>query len=126
MSKIEAYKKAKGIAARVEKNRDCTFKLDSPRNDKGNFWPQFINCKREWSDACIHLHASFGYYGSSSGYSAMDEETGKYLTAAIAKHGRLLFDTAVKMAADDAEKARKEAEEEAKSVLQATTEARAA
>lgn len=121
MSKIEEFHKAKAVADLVARSVRCALGRDDSRNDKHNVTVHFDGLSRgDWSDMQFRMHASYGYYGSSSGYSATSAELGKYLAIAIAKNSALLLDYAVKLAADDAEEARKAAEAEAKAVLEQT------
>jgi hypothetical protein len=127
MTKIEEYKAAKRIADSIARDVACTLGRDSPRNDKHHLYVKFSHLiGGDWSPMCFQIEAHYGYYGSSSGYSATSEELGKYLAKAIYDHRSTLLDHAAKLAAEDAEKARKAAEEEAREVLQATTEKQAA
>lgn len=118
MSKIDKFKEAKFVANTIARNVQCALGRDDSRNDKHNVTVNFTGlAPGDWSEMQFRVHASYGYYGSSSGYSATSTELGKYLATAIEKHAALLLDYAVKLAADDAEQARKAAEDEAKAVL---------
>lgn len=121
MTKIEAYKLAKHVAGKVARDVACTLGRDDSRNDKATFSVSFAGlAKQQWTPMQFLVECAYGYYGSSSGYNATSDELGRYLAAAIQKHGPSLLDYAAKLAADDAEKARKDAEEEARSVLTET------
>ena len=118
MTKIERYKEAKSVAARIAQATTHCLGRDGPRNDKHRFTCQFSHVIGEqWSPMCFRIEASYGYYGCSSGYSVTSKELGEYIAKAINLHKATLLDCAVKLAADDAEKARKEAEAEAREVL---------
>lgn len=123
MTKIENYKRLKGIAVDLAKARDHTLGLDSPNNDKHIFLVEFtgIGLRSNWSPMLFSIEAAYGYYGSSSGYSASSKELGAYLARAISRNAKLLLDLAVSLAEADAEKARKEAETEAREVLVASS-----
>jgi hypothetical protein len=121
MSKIEEFKKAKRVSEMVAREVQFALGRDSSNNDKHHVSVSFTGlAPGDWSDMQFRIHASYGYYGSSSGYSATSAELGGYLATAIQKHASLLLDYAAKLAADDAEKARRAAEDEAKAVLQTT------
>lgn len=94
---------------------------DTPSNDKHTFQVTFTGCAREsWQPMNFRILTSYGYYGSSSGYSSSSDDMGRYLAAAIGKHAAMLLDEAVMMAYADAETARQTAEAEARAVLEAT------
>lgn len=121
MTKIEEYKAAKAIASKVSEAATLSLGRDGPKNDKATFTCRFTHVIGEtWSPMAFQIDASYGYYGSSSGYSVTSKELGEYLAKAINAHKAMLLDHAVKLAAADAETARKSAEEEARSVLQET------
>jgi len=115
MNKIEEYKKVKETANRVKSNYKYAFGLDSPNNDKHH---AEIRMGRIWdSDIELYLHARYGFYGSSSAYTAMDVITADYFVKALNNHVKEIFEEAVSLAEKDTEKARLAAEEEAKEVL---------
>jgi hypothetical protein len=121
MTKIEEFKQAKHVAGKIARDVAYTLGRDSPRNDKATFSVSYAGLSRaQWTPMQFHIECAYGYYGCSSGYNATSDELGKYLAAAIQKHGPTLLDCAAQMAADDAEKARKAAEDEARSVLTET------
>jgi len=121
MTKIEQFKQAKLVAETIKRAADRALCRDDPRNDKGHMSVHFTGLATgDWSDMRFRVHASYGYYGSSSGYSATSKELGEYLAKAIEAHRASLLDYAVKLAAQDAEVARKAAEDEAKAVLTET------
>ena len=121
MTKIEEYKKAAWTVSRLQTAVDQTLGRDSPRNDKATFSVRFTGLSKEaFSPMMFTIECAHGYYGSSSGYSDSSPELGGYLATSIQHHAGLLLDYAVKMAKDDAEKARKAAEAEARAVLTET------
>lgn len=121
MSKIEKFKEAKSAADKLARDVRCALGRDDSRNDKHSVTVHFDGLHPgDWSAMQFRVQASYGYYGSSSGYSATSTELGKYLAVAIQKHAATLLDYAVNLAAADAEEARKAAEAEAKAVLEAT------
>lgn len=121
MTKIEEFKRAKFVADRLRSAVDKILCRDTPQNDKGHMTVTFTGLsKADWSPMQFQIHASHGYYGSSSGYSDTSVELGQYFAKAIEQHRAVLLDYVVKLAATDAEAARKAAEDEAKAVLQET------
>jgi hypothetical protein len=118
MTKIEAYKSAKAVSDRISRDVSCALGRDDPRNDKHRVSVRFSHVMQEtWSPMCFQIEASHGYYGSSSGTSDTSKELGEYLAKAIQAHAAMLMDHAAGLAAEDAEKARKAAESEAREVL---------
>lgn len=71
-----------------------------------------------WSPAVILIEMTYGYYGSSSGYSAMDRETAKYIMRACNALVPQIADKAIELARADLDAMRQEAQEEARSVMQ--------
>jgi hypothetical protein len=122
MTKIEKFKEAKSIATDIANSVAYALGRDSPENDKHDFTCSFTGIlKQQWAPMSFSIGISYGYYGSSSGYSCTSEHLGRYLAMAINAHKATLLDCAAKLAKEDQEKARKEAEAEARSVLQETT-----
>jgi hypothetical protein len=121
MTKIEKFQQAKATAHHIRNDVAQILGRDSPQNDKHSFDVKFTGLASEsWNPMLFQIHVSHGYYGSSSGYSNSSDHLGKYLAASIQRHASALLEFASKLADDDAEKARKEAEDEAKAVLQTT------
>lgn len=121
MTRIEQFNRAKLVADRLRRAVNQILCRDSPQNDKGHMTVTFTGLsKADWSPMQFQVHASHGYYGSSSGYSDTSPELGEYLAKAIANNRVQLLDEAVRLAAIDAEIARKAAEDEAKAILQET------
>jgi cystathionine beta-lyase/cystathionine gamma-synthase len=124
MSKIDDYNNQKRITRNVKDNlyqatgyfHDGNSK--NSNNDKHSIYFRYTGKHTDmWSDAIFHLHASYGFYGSSSGYSAMNKEVAEYINKAIDKYITQIVKTAIEYAEEDQEKARKEAEDEAKQIL---------
>lgn len=121
MSKIEEFNKAKAIAGKVADSVAKCLGRDSPDNDKHTARASF--CKvtdAPFSPMMFSIDCSYGYYGSSSGYSATSSELGKYLAVAINSRIMELLDDAAALARADADRARVAAQEEARSVLEET------
>ena len=123
MSKIEKYKDAKATAGSVALAVQHILGRDSPSNDKHTFYVRFDGLSKEmFQPMTFSIDASYGYYGSSSGYSATSKALGHYLAMAIKDQKSALLDYAALLASNDAEAARKDAEKEAQSVLQQAAE----
>ena len=128
MSKIDEFNKARETYNRVKNNLFNATGRDgegnrNEHNDKAVLKIEYYDKHTSsWNDACLILHASHGYYGSSSGYSDMDNATAKYVVKALNNHLREIADEAIEMAKEDMESARKSAENEAKLVLGEITE----
>lgn len=121
MTKIEKYNQAKFIANTIQRNVAQILGRDSPQNDKHRFTVTFTGlANSDWSPMQFQIRASHGYYGSSSGYSNSSDELGMYLARSMQRHAVAILEFASKLADDDAEVARKAAEDEAKAVLQST------
>jgi hypothetical protein len=124
MSKIDKFNSAKNTYKRVKENlfdamaRDKDDKHDS-HNDKACLYLRYCEKHTDnWNDAILFLHASHGYYGSSSGYSDMNKEVAEYMVKALNSHIKEIAYEAIELAKKDMEQARKEAEDEAKEVLE--------
>jgi hypothetical protein len=119
VGKIEAYKAAFRVAQNIQSNLTKARGLDRSDNDKHHIEVSFTGKldPDNWGDATLRLHASYGYYGSSSGYRAMDTETAKYFVRAINECIGLIADTAIELAKNDAEKYRLDAMEEARMII---------
>ena len=118
--KIEEFNKKNEIAKKLTKDVSCALGEDKSDNDKHLVGAKFIGLDLDnWSEMIIHIHASYGYRGSSSGYTASSKELGHYLSQAIAAKLPELMKDAVARAQADAEKARLEAKAEAEEVLKA-------
>lgn len=121
MSKIDQYNEARRVAAMIAENVSKALGRDRSDNDKHSARCAFTRIGGEsFSPMLFRVDCSYGYYGSSSGYSATSNALGKYLAKAINERMESLLDRAVELAAVDAEKARKDAEEEARHVLAET------
>lgn len=86
MGNIEKYNEQKNITNKIIVNLNKAKGLtaigeEDSRNDKHQM--NFYN-NRIWdSDIQVWFHASYGYYGDSSGYSACCPEMQKYLLKAL-------------------------------------------
>jgi hypothetical protein len=123
MSKIDDFNKAVRVFNRVRDNiylstgRDRKGRSDL-NNDKAILRIYYHEThSSDWNEAKLLLHASHGFYGSSSGYSDMDIDTAKYMVKALNNHIENIAEEAIKLAEIDMEKARQEAISEANRVL---------
>lgn len=118
MTKIEAFQQAKRIALRVRGHATKASGLDTARNDKARITCSFIGiAERRFAPAILHFEALHGYYGDSSCYTDMDEDTGRYVAWAITEMGGPIMERAARLAEADAENARLAAADEAAAVL---------
>lgn len=117
MSKIDEYNVIKKTGEKVKANILKALGEDRADNDKARLEIRYANEHKDWNDAKFWLHASYGYYGSSSGYSAMDRDTARYFERAINLHIKDIAKTIFKLVDEDIKKAAQEAKEEAEAVL---------
>ena len=123
MSKIEKYKEAKRIAKNIMRDVSQCLGTDNHNNDKARIYVKFCGLANEdWTPMKFTIHASHGYYGSSSAYSDASNELGEFLALAITEQSKSLFERAVQIAEEDAESARIAAIKEAEEVLYQTSE----
>ena len=121
MSKIDTYQKVKnnnGKAIgdlRLSLRRNRKGEPDTHHNDKGCF--RFYDHKIWDSDMPIIIHSCHGYYGSSSAYAIGDSIIKQYILQSLNKNHQLIVEDAIEMMKEDIEKARLDAENEAKEVL---------
>lgn len=122
MSKIDDYKQKANDAGRIKASAAYALGKDSPNNDKHTAICSFVRIvDASFSPMLMSIDCSYGYYGNSSGYSCTSPLLGKYLAQAITEYMPTLLDRACAIANKVAEQARKEAEDEAKSVLNEVT-----
>lgn len=86
MAKIEEYKKQSNITSKIIVNLNKARGLNAignkdQNNDKHSIG--FYNHQIWDSDIPVYFHASYGYYGSSNGYSACLSELQPYLIKAL-------------------------------------------
>lgn len=120
MSKIEEYREQKKITGQVIRmlRHASGLKEDGTNDtniDKGGI--DFYG-DRVWDqDIQIYFHASYGYYGSSSGYSACFPEMKPYILMAINRYKDDIVNLAMQLAKEDEQKALVDCKEEAESIL---------
>jgi hypothetical protein len=125
MSKIDDYNKIRnqnehdiGNLQEVLKNhRDGT---PNPHNDKG--YMAFHDHAVWDSDMKVFIHASYGYYGSSSVYDVGGENIKKYLLKVLNSKGEEIIKEAIELMRKDIETAKKACVDEAKAILTEVTE----
>ena len=119
MSKIETYKEKKSITERLARDAHRCLGRNGPDNDKHHATAKFQGIENARScPMLIAIELGYGYRSTSTVYSSTSREMGKYLAKAITKQMPALLDAVVAMAMADAEAARKDAEDEARAVLQ--------
>jgi hypothetical protein len=119
VSKIDKYNEVKQVTTRVIDNLTKALGKDRPDNDKHLLRVDYTGKHtNNWGDAVLHVHASYGYYGSSSGYRAMDKDVAKYLERAINTLMPQIAELAMELARKDLEAARLDARKEAEEILQ--------
>lgn len=85
-------------------------------NDKGGM--NFYN-KAIWeSDIKFYCHASYGFYGSSSGYAVGGENIQKYFLQALNSMKETIIKKAIELMQKDIEEARINCIDEAKAILE--------
>lgn len=123
-TKIEQFKEARRIARQLAEDRTKALGRDSSANDKHRAHVSFTSIINDrFCPIGMNVDLSYGYYGNSSAYSATSKEMGAYLAQAMTARMPELLDAAVTLAEAAAEKARLEAEAEAREVLLATAAA---
>lgn len=86
MSKIEKYREQSNVTAKIITDLNKAQGLNAIGNKDSNNDKHSIGFydNRIWdSDIPIYFHASYGYYGSSSGYTACSPELQLYLIKAL-------------------------------------------
>lgn len=120
MSNIEKYREQDRITTKITVDLNKAQGLTAigkkdPNNDKHNigFYKHQI-----WdSDIPIWLHASYGYYGSSDGYTACSPELQPYLIKALNHYKMDIMNYIVEEVERDKHKALLECKEEAEKIL---------
>ena len=120
MSKIEKYREQDRITTKIivdlNKAQGLTaIGKNDPNNDKHGigFYKHQI-----WdTDIPIWFHATYGYYGSSDGYTACSPELRPYLIGALNHYKMDIVNFIVEQLERDKNKALYECKEEAESIL---------
>lgn len=121
MSKIDEYKaqrsrtKSVVTALRAAQGLKADGTKD-PQNDKHTI--EFYASPLWDSDVPCFLHASYGYYGSSSGYTACGDETRVYIYQALDEYKEAIVNRAIELAQEAEKKALLECKGEAEKVLE--------
>ena len=120
MSKIEKYREQSEITNKIiiDLNKAQGFNTignKDPNNDKHTFG--FYKHKIWDSDIPVWLHASYGYYGSSNGYSACSPELQSYLIKALNHYKADIINYIVEAVKHDEHKALLECKSEAEQIL---------
>lgn len=129
MSKIDDYKKisaqnGRDIGALNEALGNHSDGTPNSRNDKNrvNFYSKSL-----WdTDLPLFLHMSYGYYGSSSGYSVGGGNIQTYIEKALNIKAKEIVKIAIGLMEDDISKAREKSRAEAEEILRKLNEEPAA
>lgn len=120
MTKIEKYREQSKIANKiiVDLNKAQGFNAignKDPNNDKHTFG--FYKHKIWDSDIPVWLHASYGYYGRSDGYSACSSELQPYLIKALDHYKTDIINYIMEAVEHDKHKALLDCKAEAEQIL---------
>ena len=120
MSKIGKYREQSKITNKiiVDLNKAQGFNAignKDPNNDKHTFG--FYKHQIWDSDIPVWLHASYGYYGSSDGYSACSPELQSYLIKALNHYKTDIINYIVEAVKHDEHKTLLECKSEAEQIL---------
>lgn len=122
MTKIEKYKKEKSDHGNMVHSAYTAMNEGSyKRSDRDKYGLAIGSRWHDRGESMGYLTGYSGYYGSSGCTYQCTERLAKYLIRAINKNMKSLVDQAVEMSLLEVEKHRKDAEEEAKAVLNITT-----
>ena len=120
MSKIEKYREQSNVTAKIVADLNKAQGLDSIGNKDSNndkYSIGFYNHQIWDSDIPVWLHASYGYYGSSSGYTACSPELQPYLIKAINHYKTDIINYIMEVVKHDEHKALLECKSEAEQIL---------
>lgn len=120
MSKIKKYREQSNITNNIINNLKKAQGLKDdgtkdPNNDKYNI--TFHKNKIWDTDIPIWFHASYGYYGNSSGYNACSPELQPYLIKALNHYKIDIINYVIELAKQDEQKALLDCKEEAEKIL---------
>lgn len=120
MTCIEKYNEQKNITTKIISNLNrakglTAIGVEDPRNDKHKI--MFYDHKTWDGDIQVCFHASYGYYGDSSGYSACCPEMQKYLLRALSRYRDEIVNYIMEQAEKDKNDALLACKQEAESIL---------
>ena len=120
MSKIDKYKEQSKIANKIVADLNKARGFDAignqdPNNDKHTI--EFYNHQIWDSDIQVWFHASYGYYGSSNGYSACSSELRSYLIKALEHYKYDIVNYIMEAVKHDEQKALLDCKSEAERIL---------
>jgi hypothetical protein len=120
MSNIEKYREQDRISTKITVDLNKAQGLTAigqkdPNNDKHDIG--FYKHKIWDSDIPVWLHASYGYYGSSDGYTACSPELQPYLIKALNHYKMDIVNFIIEQLEHDKNKALYVCKEEAESIL---------
>ena len=121
MSKIEKYREQSKLTDRIIVNLRQAQGLNKignkdPNNDKHTFG--FYKHKIWDADIPVWLHASYGYYGSSDGYTACIPEMQPYLIKALNHYRKDIINYIMEQVEHDKHMALLHCKEEAEQILE--------
>ena len=120
MSKIAQYREQRRVTTKIIGDLNQCQGLtrvgnEDPNNDKHTF--EFTK-QRIWdTDIPVWLHASYGYYGNSAGYSACSPDLQRYLIQALQHYRKDIINYIVEAVKHDEHKALLECKSEAEQIL---------
>lgn len=120
MTCIEKYNEQKNITTKIISNLNkakgfTAIGKEEPRNDK--HWIGFYNQSIGSGDISVWFHASYGYYGDSSSYSACCPEMQDYLLKALNYYKDDIVNYIMEQAEKDKNDALLACKQEAESIL---------
>lgn len=120
MSNIEKYREQGRITTKITVDLNKAQGLNAignkdPNNDKHDIG--FYNHQIWDSDIPVWFHASYGYYGSSDGYTACSPELQPYLIKALNHYKMDIVNFIIERLEHDKNKALYECKEEAEGIL---------
>ena len=120
MTKIEKYREQSNTTTKIIVNLNKAQGFNAignrdPNNDK--YSVEFYDHQIWDSDIPVYFHASYGYYGSSSGYSACSPELQPYLIKALNHYKADIVNYIMEEAKHDEHKALVDCKAEAEQIL---------
>jgi hypothetical protein len=121
MSKIEKYREQSNVATKIVANLNHAQGLNAigtqkdPNNDKHDI--RFHKHQIWEFDIPVWFHASYGYYGNSSGYSACSPELQPYLIKALNHYKTDIINYIMEAVEHDKHKALLDCKAEAEQIL---------
>lgn len=120
MSKIEEYRKQSQITNKIISLLKSAqgLKNDGTKDPNNDKYDISFHKNQIWdSDIPVWFHASYGYYGNSSGYTACSPELQPYLIKALNHYKIDIINYIMEAVEDDKHKALIDCKEEAEKIL---------